>query len=51
MKKPRLLFLEGIMWADGIGCPQCGNVGDTYKIKGAAFLIKGTPCHKKRDLI
>lgn len=27
-------FLEGIIWADGIVCPKCGNVGDTYKIKG-----------------
>lgn len=29
-----IAFLEGILWADGIVCPKCGNVGDTYKIKG-----------------
>ena len=27
-------FLEGVIWAVGIVCPKCGNVGDTYKIKG-----------------
>src|SRR5271163_2951882 len=29
-----IAFLEGIIWADGIVCPKCGNIGETYKIKG-----------------
>ena len=27
-------FLENIIWANGIVCPKCGNIGETYKIKG-----------------
>jgi transposase-like protein len=29
-----IAFLEGIVWADGIACPKCGNVGETNKIAG-----------------
>lgn len=27
-------FLESIIYAHGVFCPKCGNVGDSYKIKG-----------------
>ncbi len=27
-------FLEAIIYADGVFCPKCGNVGESYKING-----------------
>jgi transposase-like protein len=27
-------FLESIIYANGVFCPKCGNVGESYKIKG-----------------
>lgn len=29
-----IAFLEAIVWVDGIVCPKCGNIGETYKIVG-----------------
>ncbi len=33
-EKAAIAFLESIIWADGIVCPKCGNIGETYKIAG-----------------
>jgi transposase-like protein len=27
-------FLEAIIWAKGVVCPKCGNIGESYKING-----------------
>ena len=38
-------FLEGIIYANGVFCPKCGNVGESYKIKGSvrSTLLQGLP--------